>query len=350
MNPARLVLVLVVLAALVWLATGLFGGKESTDLEPTAADVAFTEFRSSAQCQSCHAEVYEEWSRSQHADSWTGAEVRALSMEFANQDCIDCHAPAPIFQSGIGNRVQPRAVRQVQGVDCIACHVLPGGGVAGTIADERAACRPVVRAELASPEYCAACHNQHGTVDQWRATRFAADGVSCIDCHMPHRGGDPARGRSHVSPGGSDIELVRSAIELRGGPDGDGWYVEVENVGVGHAFPTDERSRAADLFWRPLVAEGEAPVAWQHLHRFRDPYRPEVDLPRTLLDAHEVRRVPVLSGPSDPHRHIAAPVGDPVRGPIEVALFYKRSPYYDDPAAPDPEREAWLVHRIELRP
>lgn len=350
MNPARLVLVLVVLAALVWLATGLLGGKESTDLEPTAADTAFADFRSSAQCQSCHEEVYEEWSRSQHADAWTGAEVRALSMDFANQDCIDCHAPAPIFQSGIGNRVQPRAVRQVQGVDCIACHVLPGGGVAGTITDERAACRPVARAELSSPEYCAGCHNQHGTVDQWRATRFAADGVSCIDCHMPHRGGDPARGRSHVSPGGSDIELVRSAVELRGGPDGDGWYVEVENAGVGHAFPTDERSRAADLFWRPLAAEGEAPGPWQHLHRFRDPYRPEVDLPRTLLDAHEVRRLPVLSGPSDPHRHVAAPVGDPVKGPIEVALFYKRSPYYGDPAAPDPEREAWLVHRIELRP
>jgi hypothetical protein len=37
-------------------------------------------------------------------------------------------------------------------------------------------------------------------------------------------------------------------------------------------------------------------------------------------------------------------------GAVEVALFYKLSPYYEDPERPDPEREARLVQRIELVP
>ena len=33
-----------------------------------------------------------------------------------------------------------------------------------------------------------------------------------------------------------------------------------------------------------------------------------------------------------------------------MILVYKLSPYYADPERPDPEREAALVHRIELVP
>ncbi len=346
MNPFRIALGVLAIGVVAWLGFELAGGP-SRDGGTSSTPMTFA---TSADCRQCHAEVYDEWAMSEHANAWTGPEVRLLSMDFANQDCIDCHAPSPVFQSGIGERVRPRNVRQVEGVDCITCHLLPDGGVAGTRSDPRAACRPVARAELSSAEHCAGCHNQHGTVDQWRASRFAAQGVGCIDCHMPHRGGDPSRGRSHASPGGTDIELVRGAIALRGGAQDGVWYVEVENIGAGHSFPTDERSRAADLFWRPQAAQDDAPLPWRHLARLRDPYRTEVDVPTTLLAAHETRRYEVRSGPSDPHRHTLAPVGDPVQGPIEVALFYKRSPYYADPAAPDPEREARLVHRIVLAP
>ena len=102
-------------------------------------------------------------------------------------------------------------------------------------------------------------------------------------------------------------------------------------------FPTDERSRASDLFWRPIV-EGVAGEAepWRHLYRFRDPYRHEVDIEATHLPSGATHRV-VIDEPD-------------ARGPIEVALFYKRSPYWLDPDHPNPDAEADLVHLRLLEP
>ncbi len=322
----------------VWLLVSVFHAPAES-----AAPVAFT---SSRDCRACHAEVYAEWERSQHAMAWTNPAVRALSNDFANQDCIDCHAPRPVFVSGIGERVLPRATRRVEGVDCIACHQLPDekdaagnlvpGGMAGTITNERAACRPVQTLELARVEFCSGCHDQHQTVQQWKDSEWPARGEDCLSCHMPFRDGDASSGRSHVCLGGNDLALLKRAVLLRAVRAGEGWVVEVENVGAGHSFPTDERSRAADVFWRPRASNGSAPVAWRHLHRFRSPYRHEVDVPDTLLAAHETRRIPIEAAEGV--------------GAVEVALFYKRSPYFADPEHPDPEREAILVHSLVLEP
>ncbi|MCB9904275.1 MAG: hypothetical protein H6831_07700 [Planctomycetes bacterium] len=327
MRLVRAVLGLLVVVLGGWLATMVF--QKPTEAQPPR------EFTSSRQCMECHAEVYAEWETSWHAQSWIDPDVRALSNDFANTDCIDCHAPRPIFESGIGKRVLPRAARRSEGVDCIACHLLPEGGVAGTLDAASAACRPVAMRDLAKPEFCGVCHNQHKTVDQWRESKYPDQGISCVDCHMPLRDGDPNRGRDHRCLGGHDIELVKSAVELRARRDGTALSVEVENVGAGHSFPTDERSRASDVFWRPKVAPGAQPEAWRHLYRFRSPYRHEVDIEDTWLPAHAT-----WSGR----------VEDPGSGPLEVAIFYKLSPYWTDPNAPDPDNEARLLHLVEVAP
>jgi hypothetical protein len=150
---------------------------------------------------------------------------------------------------------------------------------------------------------------------------------------MPFRGGDPNRGRDHTMLGAHDIELVRSAVELRAMRAADHVVVSVENVHAGHHFPTDERSRAADLFWRPVA---DPPAPWRWLYRFRNPYRYELGQPDTLLPAHETRDV-VLADPE-------------AAGAIEVALFFKRRPYWDAPDRPEPEREAELLHQLVLAP
>jgi hypothetical protein len=310
---------------------------------PPAPAAAPRRFASSQECRACHAALFAEWEASQHARSWTNPEVRALSNDFANTDCIDCHAPRPLFETGVGKRVLPRAARRAEGVDCIACHLLPDGRVAGTVTNDAVACRPIEVRELVKPEFCAACHDQHQTVEQWRASAWAAEGVDCSGCHLPEReralpGGGSAAGRDHGMWGGHDLALVASAVALRARRAGGAVVVEVENVRAGHHFPTDERSRAGDLFWRPLDGQGPGGGrgAWRHLWRFRSPYRHEVDLPDTLLPAHETKRVVI----EDPE----------AAGALEVALFYKRSPYWEDPERPDPEREAFLLHALELAP
>lgn len=293
-------------------------------------------FTSSTQCRDCHSEVYSEWESSWHAQSWDDPDVRALSDDFSNTDCIDCHAPRPIFETGVGNRVLPRSSRRGEGVDCIACHALPEGGVAGTINKPSAPCSPVARVDLQRGEYCGVCHDQHKTVEQWKTSSFFQQGIGCIDCHMPFRDGDPNRGRDHTCAGGHDMDLVRSAVEVRGRREDGRWVIEIENVGAGHSFPTDERSRAADLFWRPKPAEGSEPGAWQHAYRFRSPYRYESGIIDNLLLADETREVPLED--------------EGAGGAIEVAFFYKLTPYFEDPEHPDPEREAHLIQKLELVP
>jgi hypothetical protein len=343
MKGARGIALALLALALLWFLVTVFGSGEQ-EVAPART------FTSSEQCRECHPTEFAEWEESSHSVSWTNPRVRLLSNDFTNQDCIDCHAPRPVFETGIGQRVLMRMERRPEGVDCITCHQLPAkpdgtdGGMAGTTTSTTAACRPVARLELSRPDFCAGCHNQHKTVDQWRESEWAHEGADCLTCHMPVREGDTTRARSHRFPGGDDLAMLQSAVELRGARSGDGWTIEIENVGAGHAFPTDERSRTSDVFWRPLPAEGGEAGRWRHLHRIRDPYRDEVDIVSTLLHAGETRTLT-----------LDASVAPEATGAVEVVLFYMRSPYFSDidsadPLLPDPEEEATEVHRIELVP
>ncbi len=313
-------------------------------------------FVDSRQCQECHPKVFEEWSQSQHSQSWINPEVVDRSQNFSNGDCIDCHAPQDLFATGPGKRALPRSDRRADGVDCLSCHRIPedeGGGMAGTLTNMNVACRPQIRTELARAEYCGSCHNQHQTVDQWKASRFAQPGPDykdCRDCHMPIRTGSGETGRSHLMHGGHDMELVRSGVSLTAERDAANparIQIAVENHSIGHAYPTDERSRASDIFWRVAPTDPEATGGWQHLYRIRDPYRHEVDLPRTLVDAGETLRVDL-----DLPDEVASQ-----NGPIEVALFYKRSPFYRNPetgiareleTVRNPLEDAKLVHSVTI--
>ncbi len=331
---------LFVLAMFAWLLISLLipGGSQ--------AEATPQIWTSSKQCQACHEEVYAEWEDSWHARSWTDPDVRApgQSNNFQNKDCIDCHAPRPVFETGVGKRVLPRSSRRSEGVDCIACHLLPDGRVAGTIDNPRVACRPTSKRELQREDYCGVCHNQHKTVDQWRDSSFAEKGEGCLHCHMPFRDQDPNRGRHHGMMGGHDLGLVASAVTLGAQRVHDGVEVKIHNVGAGHAYPTDERSRASDLWWRPAPSTeaGDDPP-WRHLHRIRDPYRWEVDVPSTLLMPAEERAL-LITDPA-------------ARGALEILLVYKLTPFYRDPAngeakllsdVSDPLSDSQEVHRVRV--
>lgn len=312
------------------------------------AEATPTQFSSSRQCAECHSDIFAEWEQSQHFDSWTGEAVRALTNEFSNQDCIDCHAPQSVYVTGLGNRVLPRTLNRVDGVDCMSCHLMNDGRMAGTTTNESVACRPVADRGLGSVEHCTGCHNQHGTVDQWRASEYPDRGIGCVDCHMPHIDDDPSKRRTHFMHGGTSLENLQRAVTLEVIEEDGAWVAYVENVYAGHTFPTDERSRAADVFYRELGDDGEASGPWHHVHRFRMPYRHEADLETTLLEAHERRRIPILDGPLPFIGSGDQPEGEAVDGAIEVALFYMRKPYFASLEEPDPSADATLVHSVKV--
>ncbi len=303
-----------------------------------------------ATCLPCHAEVVAEWQASMHSRAFTDPQVRApdQSDNFQKQECLPCHASRPVFEHGIAQdtRVLARVERRSDGIDCLSCHALPGGEVAATRSGLQAPCRPALRTELSTQQMCAACHNQHNTHDEWRASPAAVAGKDCLDCHMVRtvrngsEAGAPRAGRHHGFPGGRDRDFVLPGISLDGQIVGDEKLLRVTlgNDFAGHNLPTDSRNRALDLVVTLFDARGTAlkPPAGEvrepgcetgtARRRFRNPYRASGD-PNTQLPAGEkaVLDVPLPD--------------DAVRAVVE--LYYKLSPWV-------PDKEAFWTQRLEI--
>ncbi|MFQ5749596.1 MAG: multiheme c-type cytochrome, partial [Planctomycetota bacterium] len=110
---------------------------------------------SSKQCLECHPGAGAEWQLSHHAFAFENPEVRKLSQDFRNEECLACHAPRPVLDFAPGERVLSRNSERAQGVDCLACHALPGGGVATADPrpDSSAPCRPAFTPRMNSVEH-----------------------------------------------------------------------------------------------------------------------------------------------------------------------------------------------------
>jgi hypothetical protein len=144
-----------------------------------------------------------------------------------------------------------------QGLVCAVCHVrqharfgppkrpeappsppvLPHGGVTRTAAFERS-------------EFCMGCHQfeedgfalsgklLENTHEEWKASRFAKEGVQCQNCHMPDR--------RHQWRGIHDPEMVKSGVTVELSAKKPSYRpgemlqaaLRITNSGVGHHFPT----------------------------------------------------------------------------------------------------------------
>lgn len=331
---ARIALAALFLTALATLGYFLFGERAPEVVR--GADVATAHrWQSAEQCRDCHRDVWDEWSGSHHQISFLNPEVRALSDDFRNKECQACHLPQPIAVTGFGQRTLPRLTRPAEGVGCIECHLDPAGRVMGTRDLPDAPCAPVASPVLSSADHCASCHNQHGTTDQWRASRFAEQGVGCNDCHMPEverRGADgrTRRGRRHVYEGAHDVAMLRRAAEFTVAVDGRELVLALENREAGHNFPTEERHRAVDIDYRFVDAEA-GPGNWERAYRFRMPYRDEPGEDTQLpAGARKELRIALPDGA------VAA----------EARLWYRLKPYIGDD---DPASTLLFERRVEIQ-
>jgi len=307
---------------------------------------------SSADCEQCHPGVFAEWKASWHAKAWFDPLVRTpdQSDNFKKRDCIPCHAPRPIFEAGIGpgQRVVERQSNRQDGVDCFSCHKLPSGGFAAANAGSRGPCDPRYDARILSVELCAPCHNQHNTVDEWRAAPAGLKTESCTPCHYPEvtrpgRDGGPDRtGRSHLMRSWRSENLAMQALTVGREIEGEGaertLRVRVINDKTPHNVPADSRNRALDLvltFYeaggRPFPpadgqrAFGQEPGTYRL--RFRNPYRSDIGKKNTQI----------VSG-SSAVLEAAVPDGA-VRA--RIRLLYKLTPFTLD-------EEAIEIHSDEI--
>jgi nitrate/TMAO reductase-like tetraheme cytochrome c subunit len=271
-------------------------------------------FTKAAECRQCHEALYAEWHTSMHGQAWTDPMVQGLSNGFRMTECIDCHAPMPIHETGISQRVAPRQHSRGDGVDCLTCHLMEDGvSVAATRTVDTSAtpgaCRPVAVPEMSTAAACAGCHNQHFTVDE-----VAQSGVkeTCSDCHMPQTERAGKKGRSHLWPGAHSLEMHRKAVTLDLAIEQGAVVATVKNVGGAHQVPTDARHRSYNVFLSATDERGNPLVADKMIGEFRLYYRDDFK-PSTQI----------AFGKSGQARW---PVPEGLKGTAKVRLAYALNP------------------------
>jgi HEAT repeat protein len=269
----------------------------------------------SAFCAACHPAIYAEHEQSTHGRAFTDEEVRLATARFDYQDCIICHTPRPIFETGIGLNPKRRNHGLEEGNTCMTCHWRPDYDYAGF--QGGAECRGAFHPDIGTVEACASCHRNHGTPYQWEKSPTGKEtGRVCMDCHMreierPVAVGGPVRSvKSHVFPGSRNEEHVRRAYAYQAELDGNVAVVTIRNKGAGHNFPTELKQRSVEslVVVRDLAGNEVA----RSRMVFRDPYKRPYGLELPV-------NTQIPGGEARVHR-VPLPVAS---GTVETTLFFK---------------------------
>lgn len=219
--------------------------------------------RVDATCETCHADVAEEWRASRHKAAFTNPEFQgALAREPGQAAfCRGCHAPEADPRDAPASAPADEHGPWGRGVTCVSCH-LPAGSsavLAGPASLEHSASSPhPLRREAAftTERACLSCHEFAfpGRTDAMQRTvsehAEGGDGASCADCHMKRVEDDEHPGRRHAShrfPGGHDAALVSGAVRVETRREPGRVIVRLTPTGVSHAVPT------GDLFRRLAI-------------------------------------------------------------------------------------------------
>jgi hypothetical protein len=315
----------IVLAVLICLAAAtlvVVGRRQRADRNEAAATADAA--GDARDCRRCHEAVWREWEASYHALAFSHPDVQAAFQHFGNdRKCQSCHAPQPILAAGVEAPAELRLKGLESGVDCLSCHQMPDGrSVAArrTVAD--APCRPVEHKDLGGSRFCGVCHES--IYEDWHESRYAAEGRTCQDCHMPDEPGRSG-GRSHLCLGGHDAATVRAGAEMACRREGEELVVAVTNHATGHNFPGERHHRIVQIQVIETDAAGQIVLARQVLIKGVTPFRGESSSDEIGVDSTFEARFPVVDPPVT----------------ADVRLLYKAFPWYTD-------QEALVVCREKL--
>lgn len=303
--------------------------------------------------------MHDAWRESAHAGAW-GSEPFAAAVEAAGEAplCLSCHLPlaaqqrelvvsysgGPLTTAELVPNESWDATLQQEGVTCAACHVRDGH-VVSTRASGHGPHPVAVSDELASPDFCAACHQLtwpgadqpfYDTWGEWSRSSWATAGVRCQDCHMPPTSGLVTAGRyaamSDHRVVADPARAVSVLVDLPPGPAVRGQLLEarvaVQNTGAGHSFPTGSPFRYVLLEVAVVDAEGEVlgePVT----RRFAREVSPEP--PYTTTDDTRI--------PAGGQQDVAVAIELPVKGAAGRGSFRVRM-FRGGPDAPEAESAA----------
>lgn len=288
----------------------------------------------SAFCAECHPAIYAEHELNTHGRAYSDNEVRLATGNFRTANCIRCHTPRPIFETGVGNNPRRRHFGLEDGNSCMTCHWQEGSDYSQFVGG--AECRTAFHPDVGTVDACASCHKNHGTPYQWeKSPQGKLAGRTCISCHMKRVtrpvavGGPVRRVYSHAFPGARDVDHVRSAYDYEAELDGNEAVVVIANSGAGHNFPTELRQRSVESLVIIKDADGDEVARSRKV--FRDPYKRPYGM--TLQTNTQI--------PSGEEREHRVPIGV-ANGTVICELHYK---FY----FPIEDNHPELANRLERR-
>ncbi|MCA8949488.1 MAG: hypothetical protein KDE27_08285, partial [Planctomycetes bacterium] len=292
---------------------------------------------SSRFCSGCHPAIFAEHQQNTHGRAFFDEEARMATRGFRREDCIRCHTPRPVFETGIGMTPMQRWTNLEEGNTCMSCHGRAGYDYSRFVGG--AECRGAFEPEVASVNHCATCHRIAGTPNQWsHAAHGKQAGNECVDCHMPlirrpvAVGQPPRAVRSHLFPASSNESQVRRAYDYDARVEGNEVVVRITNSGVGHNFPTANRQRGVESLIIVRDRDGTEIARSRLVCRY--PYASE--LTPHQLTAPRGSQIP--SGKSSEHR-VPITVAD---GTVECRLYFKLY-------RPSPDTDPHLSRCLESR-
>ncbi|TLM98846.1 MAG: hypothetical protein FDZ75_01445, partial [Actinobacteria bacterium] len=194
---------------------------------PVKAGVAAPEQFPPPNSCGCHAALLEQWSKSMHAKALTDplynaklADANAATNGTLGAFCNTCHGPAATMTGEMSKDASLSAGTAV-GIGCSWCHQVTGlkpGDPGNT--SQVLELTGTMRAQIQDPQaphfakysplhtesrFCGGCHNVNhpvngmhleSTYSEWEKSPYAAQGVSCQDCHMSGQPGavGPSKG------------------------------------------------------------------------------------------------------------------------------------------------------------
>jgi hypothetical protein len=239
-------------------------------------------FPSSDGC-GCHAALLEQWRPSMHAQALTDplylhklAEGDAATNGAVTPFCLQCHSPIGVMAGEVTALDHSGAsATAAEGVSCSYCHHVTGTNDPIGNASHQVSPEDIRRAQLTdaqaphaweysqyheTAEFCGACHNVNhpangthleATYTEWKASPYAAEGITCQDCHMT-----PGTGVTKPNPG----------VAAGGGPEREHIYTMTftgANVALGDAAAAEANLKAAatlELEVPEIVASGDVAV------------------------------------------------------------------------------------------
>lgn len=342
--PASRLLVLAVLAA--GLAACTSGSQDAPAAAPDGRPVAaasssdaerrarLDEVMRSTSCAKCHPAIYAEHMENTHGLAFVDPEARLATREFRRENCVRCHTPRPIFETGLGMVPIERHHDLEEGNTCMSCHFKADYDYAEFKGG--AECRVAFDDRVGDVQACATCHRVAGTPEQWeRAPHGKLAGRTCVTCHMPlverpvAVGEAPRMVRSHVFPASQSESQIRRAYSYDVAIEGSELVVRIGNKGAGHNFPTAAQQRSVESL--VVVRDTDGKEVTRTRAVYKHPYADSTsrELPFTTQipsGATREQRVPI---------HVAA-------GTIECELFFKT--YY-----PIEDGHPRLSRRMERR-